>query len=81
MVELPRRVDLRLTIPAAGPWRDLAVDLAVKFAEYAGSSSSAADVSRAVVAAIGPADGRPAIALLLSAVDGTLTVTLDPSTD
>jgi hypothetical protein len=76
-----RRVDLRLTIPAAAPWREIAVDLAVKFAEYAGTSGTAADVSRVVMAAIGPADARPAIALLLSAVDGTLTVTVDPSTD
>ena len=81
MVESPRRVDLRLTIPAAAPWREIAVDLAVKFAEYAGTSGTAADVSRVVMAAIGPADARPAIALLLSAVDGTLTVTVDPSTD
>ena len=80
MPESPR-VDLRLTIPASAPWREIAVELAVKFAEYAGSSSTPADVSRAVITAVGRADGRPAIALLLSAVDGTLTVAVDPSTD
>ena len=81
MVESPRRVDLRLTIPANAPWREIAVELAVKFAEYAGSSSSAGDVSDAVIAAVGPADGRASIVLLLSAVDGALTVAVDPSTD
>ena len=32
-------MDVRLTIPAQSPYRELAVDLAVKFAEYAGASS------------------------------------------
>ena len=80
MPESPRRVDLRLTIPASAPWRDIAVELAVKFAEYTGAST-AGGVSEAVLAAVGPADRRPAIVLLLSAVDGTLTVTADPATD
>jgi flavin-binding protein dodecin len=40
MVESPRRVDLRLTIPAKSPYRELAVDLAAKFAEYVGASQA-----------------------------------------
>jgi hypothetical protein len=38
MAESPRRVHLRLTIPAKSPYRELAVELAVKFAEYVGAS-------------------------------------------
>jgi hypothetical protein len=37
MAESPRRVDLRLTIPAKSPYRELAVELAVKFAAYVGA--------------------------------------------
>ncbi len=37
MAESPRRVDLRLTIPVKSPFRELAVELAVKFAEYVGA--------------------------------------------
>ena len=33
MAESPRRVDLRLTIPAAAPFRSVALELAQKFAE------------------------------------------------
>jgi hypothetical protein len=83
MVESPRRVDLRLTIPAAAPFRELAVELAVKFAEYAGASkTAAADVSKTVAAAVGAVpDGRPAVDLRLSASDGEVTVTVDASPD
>ena len=39
MAESPRRVDLRLTIPAAAPFRSVAVELAEKFAEHAGDAN------------------------------------------
>ena len=39
MAESPRRVDLRLTIPAAAPFRTVAVELAEKFAEHAGDAN------------------------------------------
>jgi hypothetical protein len=83
MVELPRRVDLRLTIPVTAPYREIAAELAVRFAEYAGATkSAAADVSKAVIeAASAPPGGRTAIDLLLSASDGDVTVTVTPSTD
>jgi hypothetical protein len=42
MVESPRRVDLRLTIPAASPYQQVAVEIAEKFAEYAGAPAAAA---------------------------------------
>lgn len=83
MAESLRRVDLRLTIPASAPYREIAVELAVKFAEFAGASSTAtADVSRTISAAAGAAKGdRPAIDVLLSAADGNVTVTVEPATD
>ena len=83
MAESLRRVDLRLTIPASAPYREIAVELAVKFAEYAGASSAAAaGVSSTVSTAAGSARGaRPAIELVLSAADGEVTVTATPSTD
>ena len=76
-------MDLRLTIPAFAPYRDIAVELAVRFAEYAGASSTAtADVSKTVSAAAGSARGtRPAIDLRLSAANGEVTVTVTPSSD
>jgi hypothetical protein len=83
MAESPRRVDLRLTIPAAAPYRALAVELAGKFAEYAvASTAAAADVSKTVEAAVGAApDGHPAVDLRLSAAGGQVTVTVDASPD
>ena len=83
MGESPQRLDLRLTISGSGPYRDVAVELAVKFAEYAGASRSAVQsVSAAVAAAL--ASSSPASApidLRLTAVDGDVTVTTAPSTD
>ena len=53
MAESPRRADLRLTIPAKAPFRELAVELADKFAEYAGiSPQRAPDLHSAVEAAV-----------------------------
>ena len=83
MGESPQRLDLRLTISGSGPYRDVAVELAVKFAEYAGASRAAVQgVSAAVAAAL--ASSSPASAPIdvrLTAVDGDVTVTTAPSTD
>jgi hypothetical protein len=38
MAESPRRVDLRLTIPASAPYAGLAGEIAGRFAEYSGAS-------------------------------------------
>ena len=83
MPESPRRVDLRLTIPAAAPFREIAVELAVKFAEYVGASKTAvADVSRSVAEALAPiANARSAVDLRLSAADEDVTVTATPVRD
>jgi hypothetical protein len=58
MAESPRRVDLRLTIPPAAPFRNVATEMAEKFAEHAGApnpksvgSQLAAAMSRASSAA------------------------------
>ena len=82
MPESPRRVDLRLTIPVAAPYPDIARDLAMKLAEYAGASQAvAADVSGAIATAVAAAiGGQDSIELLLSAGDGDVTVTIT-STD
>lgn len=88
MAESPRRLDLRLTISAAAPYRDIAVELATKFAEYAGASKAAAvavahDVSKTVAAALA-ATGSPhaSVELVLSADDaGGVTVTATPLPD
>ena len=46
MAPSPRRVDLRLTIPAVAPYHGLAAELAGKFAEYAGAEANAAARAR-----------------------------------
>ena len=83
MAESPRRLDLRLTISGAAPFRAIAVELAVKFAEYAGASSAAARaVSKTVADAIASrGDASPPIALRLTAVDGEVTVETAASPD
>jgi len=83
MAESPRRLDLRLTISGAAPFGEVAVELAVRFAEYAGASKAAAQaVSKTVAAAIATSDGASApIDLRLSAVDGEVTVTAAHTSD
>ena len=83
MAESPRRLDLRLTISGAAPFQDIAVELAVKFAEYAGASQAAAQaVSKTVAAALAASNGASApIDLRLSAVDGEVTVTAATAPD
>ena len=61
MAESPRRVDLRLTIPAVAPYLAVAVELAGRFAEYSGAAADAArTLAHAVEAAIAPvAEAQP----------------------
>jgi len=80
MPESPRRVDLRLTIPASAPYRAVAIELAEKFAEYLGArqaaaKSLAAELSRQVAALADshPVDG--AILIDMTAEDGQIVVT------
>jgi hypothetical protein len=82
MSDTRRRVDLRLTIPASAPWREVAAELVAKFAEYAGApAQEAAGVSRTVSEAIVAAGVRPRIDFLFSAADGHVTATVVPTGD
>src|SRR5258708_38743603 len=55
MAQSPRRVDLRLTIPAAAAYHAVAGELARKFAEYARASADAAHaLAQTVDASIAP---------------------------
>jgi len=55
MAESRRRVDLRLTIPAAPPYLAIGAELAARFAEYSGAAAGdATDFAQAVEAAIAP---------------------------
>jgi len=83
MAESPRRLDLRLTISGAAPYRDIAVELAVRFAEYAGASRADAQAVSTTVAAAIASNGAAAapVDLRISAVDGEVTVTTAPTAD
>jgi hypothetical protein len=79
MVE-SRRVDLRLTIPAKAPYREIAAELAGKFAEYAGATKRrAADVSSAVQSALGQAT-TDSVDIEMAASGDELVVTALPAT-
>ena len=84
MAEPPRRVDLRLTIPTAAPYRNVAVEITEKFAEYAGAKTAAAKAFAASIGeAIAPAaDAQPdkPIDLEMSAQDHELVVTANSGT-
>lgn len=56
-------MDLRLTVPAEAPFRDLAPELAIRFAEYAGAEKHAAAALGKAVARLaqGMAGGGGAI--------------------
>jgi len=81
MAQSPRRVDLRLTIPAAAPYDAVAGELAGQFAQYAGAAADAAQVlAEAVEASLTPiADASPhaSVNLEMSARDRELVVTVD----
>jgi hypothetical protein len=73
-------MDLRLTIPAKPPYRELAAELSVKFAEFAGvSRERAADVKAAVETALAQTTGD-SIDIELVSRDGQLVLTTVPST-
>ena len=76
MAESPRRLELRLTISGAAPYRDLAVELAMKFAQYAGASQrSMSDLSKAVSTALVQTTPDASIDIELSAEGTELVVT------
>jgi hypothetical protein len=76
MAESPRRVDLRLTIPAASPYRELAGELAARFAEYAGATThDAHELAHAVESSLSGMDGAAAVDLEMSAQGNELVVT------
>ena len=58
MAESARRVDLRLTISAGSPYRELAGELAGKLAEYAGvTPQRKADIVEAMLRSMDDASG------------------------
>ena len=58
MPESPRRVDLRLTISARSPYRELAGELAGKLAEYAGvTPQHKADIVESMLRSMDEASG------------------------
>jgi hypothetical protein len=80
MPESPRRVDLRLTIPAAAPYRAVAAELAEKFAEFLGAKQAAAkSLGEALAGQVASlADSQPvdaAILIDMAAEDGQVVVT------
>jgi hypothetical protein len=75
MAESPRRVDLRLTIPAAAPFRALAVELAEKFAEYVGAADAPA-LAQQMDDAIGTVPASTEIHLDMASDGDELVVTM-----
>jgi hypothetical protein len=73
-----RRVDLRLTIPAASPYHAVAGELAAKFAEYSGASTGPAEeLGKAVeslTSSFGAAGANGSIALTMEVRPGELVV-------
>jgi len=76
MAESPRRVDLQLTIPAAAPFRTVAVELAEKFAEHAGNANpkSVADGLAASIAEAARSSPAGDIQIEMSAQNGDVAV-------
>ena len=76
MAESPRRVDLRLTIPAAAPFRTVALELAEKFAEHAGDANpkSVADGLAASIAEVARSSPAGNILIEMSAHNGGVAV-------
>jgi hypothetical protein len=81
MAESPRRLDLRLTITGAAPFREVAVELTEKFAAYAGADPAAAkSLAQAIDAAIAPGAEAPPdkpIEMQMSAEGSELVVTTE----
>jgi hypothetical protein len=78
MAERPRRVDLRLTIPAEPAFRPMAGEVAAKFAAYAGASADAAAKLAASTDAAAAQLAGPGteLALDFDAHDDEVTVTV-----
>ncbi len=78
MAPPPRRVDLRLTIPAAAPYHQVAGELAGRFAEYsgagAGPAGELAKVVETLAGSLVAAAPDGSIALVMEARDGELVV-------
>ena len=85
MAESSRRVDLRLTIPAAASFHSLAVEVAQKFAEYAGAERSAAEQFGArlqtSIASVADSNGNKEIAIELSTAGHELIATANCGTN
>ncbi len=79
MADASRGSGVRLTIPAAGPYRALAGELAARFAEYSGSNAGAASqlrkaVERLAAAVTNGAAPDASIDIAMTADDRTVTV-------
>jgi len=76
MAESPRRVDLRLTIPAAAPFRTVAIEIAEKFAEHAGQANpkSLADSLAASIAEVLRSAPAADILIEMSAQNGDVAI-------
>jgi hypothetical protein len=76
MPESPRRVDLRLTIPASAAFRAVAVELAEKFAEHAGDANPASVGARVAASIADAARTAPAgdITIEMSATNGGVAI-------
>jgi|SoiMethySBSTD1v2_1073268.scaffolds.fasta_scaffold2069323_2 hypothetical protein len=75
MVESPRRVDLRLTISVHSPYRELAGELADKFAEYAGlSGKRKADVVETVLRSVDACGSEGEVEIEMTAEAGNVSV-------
>lgn len=77
MAESPRRLDLRLTIPAAAAFNAVAAELVAKFAEYVGADAGAAHgLAQRVERSLGTMAGPTAsIDMNMAANDRELVVT------
>jgi hypothetical protein len=80
MAESPRRVDLRLTIPAAAPFRTVATEMAEKFAEHAGAANpqSVVDQVDAAISRATSAAPDTDILIEMSSENGGVAVTASP---
>ena len=76
MAESPRRVDLRLTIPAAAPFRTVAIELAEKFAEHVGDANpkTVADGLAASIAEVARTSPAGDILIEMSSQNGDVAI-------
>jgi hypothetical protein len=80
MAESPRRVDLRLTIPAAAPFRTIATEMAEKFAEHAGAPNPKSVVDQLAAAMSRATSTAPGTDILIemSSENGGVAVSASP---